>query len=243
MPREQPHLVASHDWIPVLRHEPLRSRLGPLRPSLARYVGEAAREDLWLEVPLGSGWRAAWRLLPRAGRLPVLAELRIMPDEAGHPAGEWSASVLGRRARAPKHALTARLLRQATPERARHALAALVADLRRHPKADGLTASVAAFFLPKSTSTRKAGPRVGRPPKPARFYAEVAVNYHEIEIDRADGGSTRAQLAALYGVPATTVAGWLRTARRLGFLTPTKAGSRHSVATADAFATARRRTR
>ncbi|MGE3273852.1 MAG: hypothetical protein AB7O67_01985 [Vicinamibacterales bacterium] len=71
--------------------------------------------DVWVEVELGEGWRAAYRIVPSSpfGE-PAIGELRVFPSE-GHaptrPPGEWSAELLGTRARCPRGGVTAKVLK------------------------------------------------------------------------------------------------------------------------------------
>jgi hypothetical protein len=58
-------------------------------------------EELWLEVEISEGWRAALRLVPYVDGQPVVAEVRIFPAdhwESRQP-GTWRAHFLGVRAR------------------------------------------------------------------------------------------------------------------------------------------------
>jgi hypothetical protein len=132
--RAEPTLRAEYTHRPVTRADLKTYRpAGPLRPSLGRFVGEVGVEDLWVEIPLGSGWLAAYRLLPRPGREPFVAEVRILPDERNRPGpGEWSAAFRGRRARVPRHRLTTRLLREASPEKHREKLRKLRRGVTGH---------------------------------------------------------------------------------------------------------------
>lgn len=69
--------------------------------------------ETWLEVPVGDDWVAAYRIVPDEDRRPVVAELRVFPNEPGRRRpGRWSAERLGDQSPVPGHGLTARLLRQ-----------------------------------------------------------------------------------------------------------------------------------
>jgi uncharacterized caspase-like protein len=85
---------------------------------------------------------------------------------------------------------------------------------------------------------------VGRPAKPRPFYAEIACEYDDVEhVQRDDGRlSTRKVIAERHRVPESTVIGWLRTCRRLGFLTTTARGQRGARATTAALVLAGRLT-
>lgn len=210
---------------------------GPVRPSLGRFVGEVGVEDLWVEIPLGHGWLAAYRLLPRPGREPFVGEVRILPAERNRPgAGEWSAAFKGRRARVPRYRLTTRLLRDASPEKHRDTLRRLVANLT----ADTLRRGYFGVAPPATRPAPSAKP-VGRPAKLRSFYATIACEYDDVEYGERDAGqSTRKRLAERHGVPESTVVGWLRTCRRLGFLTVTARGQRGARATHAALGAAGR---
>jgi hypothetical protein len=55
------------------------------------------------------------------------------------------------------------------------------------------------------------------------FYGEVATLYYAL----AEGGRRpAAEIAEVYSVPASTVHGWIREARRRGFLPPARQGTR-----------------
>ena len=93
----------------------------------------------------------------------------------------------------------------------------------------------------------RTGPRRGRPARRLDFYAAIACRFEELESESVSTSrrSVRRILAEenlVHGrvPPITTVAEWLRAARRLGYLTPTTRGRRHSEATADARTIAER---
>lgn len=47
------------------------------------------RREIWVETPVERGWVAAYRIVLRE-RQPLVAEVRVFPDEPGHDAGRWS---------------------------------------------------------------------------------------------------------------------------------------------------------
>lgn len=134
---------------------------------------------IWLEVVLDNRWVAAYRLVAQHGSV-VVGELRIFPHEGSRPdvlAGEWSARVLGVRAKVlPRGGIGARLLRKVRiGEHYKHgaeffrALEDLDGDwLRRDLERDGLG------FDGDGTPGRgtKRTPR-----RPDLFYARLADSY------------------------------------------------------------------
>jgi len=62
-------------------------------------------EEIWIEVPLASPWIAAYRMVAKGGS-PVVAEVRLFPDEPRREAGRWST----RPARVPPGGLPGRVL-------------------------------------------------------------------------------------------------------------------------------------
>ena len=67
--------------------------------------------DFWIEQRFDREWIAAYRIVPNFEGSPVIAEVRLFPFEQArrHP-GEWSAQLLGVRARAPEGGITKRLM-------------------------------------------------------------------------------------------------------------------------------------
>jgi hypothetical protein len=95
--------------------------------------------DNWIEHAIDDQWIAALRLAVQHGR-PVVAELRVFPDEPNRKhLGEWSAERLGHSAPVPEGGLTATgqlrkvkletYLREALPE-AMHSLTSAVESMR-----------------------------------------------------------------------------------------------------------------
>jgi hypothetical protein len=105
----QPVLKNPHRYVPVRQDDVDRYKLTNLRQSLSSYVGEAKVIESWLEVPIGDGWVAAYRVVhsgtPRRPKTRIL-EVRVFPDEGDRmsPSGQhalggrWSARFLGNRA-------------------------------------------------------------------------------------------------------------------------------------------------
>ncbi len=201
--------------------------------SLSRFVGQAFIVDDWLEVPIGDGWLAAYRLAhvgpPEHPRTRIL-EVRVFPDEPDHTAGDWSAAVLGRAVTPAATAFSFERLRRGVTEKLFNAaLSATRANAERHR-------ALEAFGHPaRRHQPAHEGRGAGRPRLPAMFYARLAVRYHAIEHHRRREPrmSTRTLLQQRY-YPEASVAAigkWLSTARRHGLLTKTERGGRGSMAT------------
>jgi hypothetical protein len=73
----------------------------------------------------------------------------------------------------------------------------------------------------------------GRPGRPKKFYAKLALEYERIEhgTRRDLGKSTREVLARRHKVPITTIGKWLQQARQRGFITKGERGQRGGNAT------------
>jgi hypothetical protein len=227
-------VLRSSPWraVPVTHQhvEHYRLQLDPRRtPFVAGAVGA---EDHWLEIPLGHGWIAAYRLAhrgPAERRRTHILELRVFPDERDHDAGEWSGLFLGTHATTRTPFAFERVRRGVTEKGFNAALAAT----RQVAEQAGALARLGA------PARRQAGSRVegrgaGRPPKyPRVFFARLALEYHRIEhLSRKEPGkSTRQILADRHDKPVTTIAKWLWRARRFGFLTKEGKGARGSYAT------------
>lgn len=75
------------------------------------FVGVAA--DVWVEIELGRGWLAAYRITPsRPSGYAAIGELRILPSD-GLPSrpGTWSAEFKGTAAVCPPSGINARVLK------------------------------------------------------------------------------------------------------------------------------------
>jgi len=215
-------LRVSKRWVPVTQRAVDSYRLTPTMPRGRMAVGDVHVNDLWFEVPLGDGWLAAYRLSLRDG-ISTFSELRIFPAEpVARDAGQWSGEFLGRDARPPAKRLTSRLVRRASPERHKRALEACLQNAR----SQGVPQQVLGLVeIP-----RRGVGRLGARPERARFYAVFALRFDALENGDSQG-STRQKLAAQYQVPETTIISYIRSARKLGFLDPTKPGRRGGSAT------------
>jgi hypothetical protein len=70
-------------------------------------------DNLWIERDLGGGWVAAYRIGAASGS-PVVAEVRVFPNEPDRQPGEWSAEWHGVHAALPVGGLTGRVLKRVT---------------------------------------------------------------------------------------------------------------------------------
>lgn len=106
--------------MPIEKSEAKRLQLtvAPFRPThRASEFGLIPDTSVWLESHLPPSWRVAMRLASQDGR-PVVAEVRVFPNEHGQPIkephasapGEWSGTYGARRSRLPSGGLTAGLL-------------------------------------------------------------------------------------------------------------------------------------
>lgn len=100
---------------------------------MGQYVA-AVIEDVWIRQDIGE-WRAMLRIVPSKNGNPVVAEVRVFPQEADVTTlavqlapEEWTGCYLGRQARVPGGGLTARTLGAV---RIGEAIRKGTADLRR----------------------------------------------------------------------------------------------------------------
>ena len=209
-----------------MQKEPQLRRYVPGPPGIFESRREPQEPQDWLEVPIGGGWIAAYGLRhsgrPQRRRTRI-TELRIVPDGPNRKAGQRGD---GRRS---QRFSFDRLRRGVTERQFATCLAATVDNAAAHR-------ALAAFGDPgqQLAASPREGRGAGRPPIHSRaFYARVALSYERIEHDdrREPQTSTRQALARKYGEPVTTIAKWLRVARRKGFLTKAKRGGRRSRAT------------
>jgi hypothetical protein len=213
----------------LARHRIAPGRIKPLRPTL--YVGEIERDDVWYERPLSRHWRVAYRLHverpgTRRARL-VIAEVRVLPVEPGAHPGEWSAEVLGQRARCPRGGVPGRVMNQV---RSRATLDAVLRIVNANRVRHG-SAFVSWLLHGREVPAPKdpAPARRGRPSaRTTAFYRAFARRFAECEQNRTSGESSRRVLASEYRVPEQTIANWVRRCRdpKLGLLEPTRAGKR-----------------
>jgi hypothetical protein len=154
-----PHLIVdTHRWNPE-RDECPHCHKKPLDEVTS----------LWLEAPFDDEWLAALRVVVQDG-LPVVAELRVFPDDGNDGdnrwPGSWSAERLGYLAPVPPGGLTARKLRRVLLETLlREQFKPLVAHynaiLRRHLASTGAPTQDART-LNSGGPKRSARPRRGR---------------------------------------------------------------------------------
>lgn len=107
-------LRTTGNWVPITKSEAKRRGLTveSLRPLYrACDLGLVRDQSIWFETPIAPRWIVAFRLTNQRGQ-PVIAELRVFPDEPGHyPPGRWSGEY-GAPAKVPPGGLSARDLRQ-----------------------------------------------------------------------------------------------------------------------------------
>src|SRR5262245_31230036 len=131
----------------------------------------------WLEAPLTKGWIVAFRIVIQKGR-PVIAELRIFPDEnlQDRPVGEWSASMLGNDAKCPRGGVTMHHIRQLRLSILRSEINKVLADYRAN--APELLDLVKLESPRKPRRVKKPRGR-GRPSLPDKTLAAMAKLYAE----------------------------------------------------------------
>jgi hypothetical protein len=222
----------------VVRYPELQHRLDA---SLAQVAGTIDAPEHWLEIPIGKGWIAAYRLQHTGRgsrrRTTQILEVRVFPDEHGdRRAGEWSAAVLGTPARKPRMAFSFERVRRGITERSFNAALAATGENASRQGASHV------FGTPgtRHGGSRREGRGAGRPRlRDNAFYAKLAVRYDAIEHSdrREPGESTRRTLAKTYQqqlghtVTENNIGKWLQQAYALGFLTPSLQGSRRRRAT------------
>lgn len=101
-------------WVPIEKEEAARLKLTveDFSPThKATDFGLVLDLSVWVEMPLTARWLVAFRLANQRGQ-PVIAEVRVFPDEPGkRPAGRWSGEYGAITTRVPPGGITARLLR------------------------------------------------------------------------------------------------------------------------------------
>jgi hypothetical protein len=222
----------------VARYPELKHRLDASLDQVAGTI--ALPEDHWLEVPIGEGWIAAYRLQHTgrgSRRRTQILEVRVFPDERGdRRAGEWSAAVLGTPSRKLRTAFSFERVRRGITERSFNAALAATGENASHQGASHV------FGTPgtRHAGSRHEGRGAGRPRlRDDAFYAKLAVRYDALEHSdrREPGESTRRTLAKTYQqqightVTENDIGKWLQQACALGFLTASLQGSRRRRAT------------
>jgi len=107
-------LRTAGSWVPITKSE--AKRRGLIVESLlpiyrACDLGLVLDQSVWFEARIAPRWVVAFRLTNQLGQ-PVIAELRVFPDEPRHyPPGRWSGEY-GAPAKVPPGGLSARDLRQ-----------------------------------------------------------------------------------------------------------------------------------
>jgi len=146
----------------------------PERRLVLRFGGGPSREDqrLWVEQRLGEGWIAAFRILTESGR-PIVAEVRVFPDEPRHGAGQWSAEKKGVTAKAPQGGVPANVLRRIRLGDVYEMLGDAIRD-RNPDSAEWFILTRHMGFKEEAT---KAPRHPGRRGRPDIFYAKLAQDY------------------------------------------------------------------
>jgi hypothetical protein len=212
----------------------------------------AGVNDAWVEIEIGDGWRAAFRLAPYGGQ-PVIAELRVFPADQypGRKPGTWRGDVLGVQAGGAQRVrkvlpggktvdcppvrtgITARLLRRIPlGEHRRHA-ETFIARLKETHR--GMGADLAAWGFNAEIEKGKKKPTVQRRGgRPDRFYADLAAAY----VARIAAGSRRpvADLADRRKLSASVVRDAIHEARVRGLLMKGRQGAPGGTLTAKAEA-------
>jgi hypothetical protein len=122
---KRPALRSANIWEPIRRADAARRGLTVKKfaPLKASAFGLVIDRSVWFETSIAPRWTVAFRLVEQHG-LPVIAEVRIFPDEPGHyPPGRWSGEY-GAPTKVPPGGLSARALRQIRTQ-------AFKADLRK----------------------------------------------------------------------------------------------------------------
>jgi hypothetical protein len=197
-------------------------------------VDFAGPPELWLEVPLGDEWLAAYRLAAGADGRPVIAELRVFPAEEKRVPGRWSAERLGASAPIPAGGVTASLLRQVRPDSdVRERFSDIVA---KHAKLPALTTDLDTAGL--SAKSALAGPRRGPKGHSDLFYARVARDYVRL-YDRGEANPTAklVRMKKYQGYTPENLRDYVHRARTRGLLTkPPAPGKPGGALTEHAFA-------
>jgi len=196
-------LRTAGNWVPITRSE--AKRRGLIVESLlpvyrACDLGLVRDRSVWFEARIAPRWIVAFRLTNQRGQ-PVIAELRVFPDEPGHyPPGRWSGEY-GAPAKVPPGGLSARDLRQIRTQAFRADLRTIATHLMpewgeelgslfpgvplstvppratqgRKGRSDLELAQIAAVYEAAYHANRPAGPAVARAFKFSRSKARDAV--------------------------------------------------------------------
>ncbi len=207
------------------------------------FPGVRGTVEVWQEVPIGDGWTAALRLGVQDGH-PVVAELRVYPDEPGRrPAGRWSVERLGIGEASrfvPPGGLTTRKLRDVKVAESLTAalpgVAGFIASMRAAYVGEGDPDDLP-LVVPGMEAAAVAGVKRNRAAQVSdRELAEIAARYAEL----AEGPSTsRAISRALsdqIGEDVARARQLTHAARRRGLLTGGGKGRSGGVLTAKARA-------
>jgi hypothetical protein len=123
-------LRTPNPWTPIDKADAklLGLKVQPFKAGEAKDFGLVLDRSVWVEAPLSSRlpWMVAFRLVNEDGQ-PVIAEVRVFPDQSSapykagppgtlptrwrRPAGRWSGDYPGVMAHVPRGGITARVLR------------------------------------------------------------------------------------------------------------------------------------
>jgi hypothetical protein len=196
-------------------------------PRLHVWVLPPSGEEWWVETPLDGRWQAHVRFMLGRDGIPVVAEVRVFPDEfddngiarfdnATHAAGEWSQDP----DHVPDGGLPTRTLRSLRLGDARSFFDEMLrqraedANFKRHlPESP---------FLRPETLASVAAKRPGPAGRQDHDYAAIAARY--LAHVQAGDPTPITTLATDLGRPKSHVRELLTTARRRGLLSRTQRG-------------------
>ena len=163
-------------WEPITKRNAVRLGLAavPLAPVYrAKDIGLVLDKSVWFEARIAPSWRMALRLHNQRGQ-PVIAEVRMFPDEPGpRRPGRWSGEY-GTPNRVPPGGITARVLRMVRTQAFRKDLLAIVARFQK-PLREAQTIGAAEAIAPLLPAPR--GQKRGRKGRTDQELARIAETY------------------------------------------------------------------
>jgi hypothetical protein len=217
-------------WVPITRSE--AKRRGLIVESLtpiyrACDLGLVLDQSVWFEARIAPRWIVAFRLTNQRGQ-PVIAELRVFPDEPGHyPPGRWSGEY-GAPAKVPPGGLSARDLRQIRTQAFRADLRTITANVLKVSEAQAAALPVAdlekdwreglsSFFPVVPLSTTPPVATRGRKGRSDIELARIAAAYERAYLANRPAIAAVAKAA---GITLTKARDSVRRARVRGLLSP-----------------------